>query len=265
MIQEISTVLWNECLGHPYYRIGLTCSDAYRTARPGQFVMVHLLGTDAPLLRRPFSIHRCIDANGKSVRIELLYKVVGKCTDAMSRLKPDNQLDLLGPLGKGFRVNDEYSRIHIVAGGIGVAPMVFLAETLSRSAADPSRCRVFLGGRTKEDILCQGTFESFGMDTVINTDDGSAGNACLVTEPFETAAKEDKPDVIYACGPMDMLKCVSDVAETNNLFCQVSIESAMACGMGACLGCAVEKRGDQTRYYHVCVDGPVFNATDLNY
>jgi dihydroorotate dehydrogenase electron transfer subunit len=263
MIQEAATVLWNESMGHPYYRIGLTCSEDYKRARPGQFVMVHLMDSHVSLLRRPFSIHGRIIEQERIKGIEILYKVVGPCTERLTRLGKDDRLDLLGPLGSGFRISTDYSRVYLVSGGIGVAPMAFLAAALVEAGIEPGGCHVFLGGRSKEDLLCEDIFSALGMGISINTDDGSAGDACLVTDPLEKAVREDRPDVIYACGPMEMLKCVSDIAETHSVACQVSIETRMACGMGACLGCAVESREDKDAFLHACVDGPVFDGTTL--
>ena len=175
MIRESVTVLRNESMGHSYYRMGLACADHYRMARPGQFVMVHLAGPGVPLLARPFSIHRPIVEAGKLTGIEVLYKVVGKCTERMARLTTGDRLDLLGPLGRGFRISGDDSRIFLVSGGIGVAPMVFLAAALSKGKAGPAGCTVFLGGRTGDDVLCREIFTTLGMETVISTDDGSAG------------------------------------------------------------------------------------------
>jgi dihydroorotate dehydrogenase electron transfer subunit len=262
MIEETVTVLYNESMGHPYYRIGLTCPDEYRRARPGQFVMVHLMGSHTSLLRRPFSIHRVPD-HGRIEGLELLYRVVGDCTRRLSGLGKGDRLSLLGPLGRGFRVSKDHSRIYLASGGIGVAPMAFLAADLVEAGIDPDGCKVFLGGRTEDDVLCEDLFTAMGMGISITTDDGSAGNACLVTDPLEDAVTADKPDMIYACGPMGMLKCVSEIAETHSVPCQVSIETVMACGMGACLGCAVESRGSKEAFLHTCVDGPVFDAESL--
>lgn len=263
MIQETVSVLWNESMGHPYYRIGLTCPDDYMRAKPGQFVMIHLMDSHVSLLRRPFSIHRRIIAQQRIKGIEILYKVVGKCTEKLSCMEKGDRLDLLGPLGSGFRITEDYSRIYLVSGGIGVAPMAFLAADLVAAGIESAGCKAFLGGRTKEDLLCEDTFSALGMDITINTDDGSAGDACLVTDSLGKAVEEDCPDMIYACGPMDMLQCVSDIAETHAVACQVSIETLMACGMGACLGCAVEPRDGKNGFLHACVDGPVFDARAL--
>ena len=262
MHQEKAKVLWNRKIGPDYYRIGLTCDEEYSTARPGQFIMLRFPGRMTPFLRRPFSIHRRILAEGRTTGIEILYKVVGEGTQVLSEIQTDDLVDILGPLGNGFFISDAFKNIYIVAGGIGVAPMVFLASYFEEQGVDPSRCTVFLGGRSKDDLLCKEDFLRIGMKLFITTDDGSAGDQCFVTHPLETESEKRRPDVVYACGPMDMLKCVVGIAEKHGVPCQISIETMMACGIGACLGCAVVKKGDSGNYMHACMDGPVFD-TDM--
>ena len=263
MFQHQAQVLWNEKISAGCYKIGLTCPEHYDVARPGQFIMLGLIGQTDPLLRRPFSIHNLIISEGKTEGFELLYKVVGKATGILSQQPTGVMVDILGPLGTGFIIPRAARNIHLVAGGIGVAPMLFLASRLYRDNFDFSDCRVFLGGRTKEDLLCRDDFVQLGLTVDTTTDDGSAGDQCLVTHPLEEAVDRNPPDLIVACGPMAMLACVTGIAEKHHIACQVSIETAMACGMGACLGCAVEGRADPDRYLHACLDGPVFDAADL--
>jgi len=263
MFQHQAEILWNKQISSACYKIGMSCPETYSMAKPGQFIMLRFAGQTDPLLRRPFSIHNLITSNGKTEGVELLYKVVGKATAILARQQPGKSVDLLGPLGTGFIIPRETRAIHVVAGGIGVAPMVFLATMLHRSQFDFSNCRVFIGGRTKDDLLCRDDFVQLGISVETTTDDGSAGDQCLVTHPLEAAVDDRRPDLIVACGPMAMLGCVIGIAEKHHIPCQVSIETMMACGMGACLGCAVEGRADQSGYLHACLDGPVFEATDL--
>jgi dihydroorotate dehydrogenase electron transfer subunit len=262
MIQERATVLWNRKKGPGYYSMGLSCSG-YMTATPGQFVMVRISQQNAPLLRRPFSIHRPLLKAGHIVGIELLYKVVGTGTEVLSRTPDGAVLDVLGPIGNGFSIPGDCRRVYLVGGGIGVPPLVFLASALKKTGMDMSGCRMFLGGRSSEDLLCGDDFEALGISVHCTTDDGSAGDHCLVTHPLEMATASSPPDIIYACGPLPMLACIVGISDKYKIPCQVSIESMMACGMGACLGCAVEKRGDPESYWHVCKDGPVFDAKQL--
>ena len=263
MTQEKIQVLWNKNVGPGYFKIGLNCQGEYSEAKPGQFVMLRLCGGIEPLLRRPFSIHRLISGNGQFQGIEILYKVVGKFTKKLSVLKKNELIDILGPLGKGFSIPKNIKRIFMVAGGMGVAPIVFLASQLKNNEVDISRCRMFLGGRSKDDILCLDDFDQLKMAVQLTTDDGSAGSKCLVTHPLEIALAERQPDILYACGPREMLKSVVVLAQKFTVKCQVSVETMMACGMGACLGCAVEPGGASEKYLHACLDGPVFDANTI--
>jgi dihydroorotate dehydrogenase electron transfer subunit len=260
--QTLATIVDHRLVAPGYQRMVLTGEADYSTARPGQFVMLGI-GSDQLLLRRPFSIHRLTVGRNDQAEIAILYKIVGAGTAALARLTPGAQLDVLGPLGQGFRVRDAYHRIFIAAGGIGVAPMVYLLAYLARTH-DLAACEVFLGGRTREDLLCVEDFRRLGATVHRTTDDGSDGAQCFLTHPLEIEAQERPPDVIYACGPIDMLSCVAGIAERLKVPCQVSIESAMACGVGACLGCAVRPRSGEG-YLHVCKDGPVFDAEQMRW
>jgi dihydroorotate dehydrogenase electron transfer subunit len=263
IIQASVQVVSNTPLGSEYFRIRLNCHPQYTQATPGQFVMVRLLDQIDPLLPRPFSIHRLIKKDGVASGIELLYKVVGKATHELSLRPPGAYLDLTGPLGKGFTIPDKVGPIKIVAGGIGVAPMIFLVQYLKEQTHIPADVQVFLGARSKADLLCLEEFSTFGVPVRTTTDDGSSGDHCLVTDPLDVAIGENKPDMIYACGPPEMLACVAGIAEKHKVSCQVSIETMMACGMGACLGCAVVRRNHTDTYLHACLDGPVFDTREI--
>ena len=264
MMQETAEVKANVNLQAGYYAMTLRCSAAFGDANPGQFVMLSVDPGSAPLLRRPFSIHRIVRGAAGSVLLDVLYKVVGEGTALMAGVPEGASLDILGPLGRGFVLREDDRRIYLAAGGIGAAPMVFLLETL-RSKSDKYQCVVFLGGRSRDDLLCRDTFERLSHETYCTTDDGSEGAQCFLTSPLEEEARRQPPDVIMACGPMDMLACVAGIADQLNIPCQLSIESTMACGMGACLGCAVSKAENEEGYFHVCKDGPVFSAHQLRF
>jgi len=263
MYQEKVQVLCNKKAGPIYYKIGLKCHRGYLDAKPGQFIMLRLVDQTFPLLRRPFSIHKLIINKGAIEGIELLYKVVGECTRKLSGLKNGDVVDIVGPLGNGFIIPDNFHRIFLVAGGIGVAPMLFLASSLQKRNVDPLKCSVFIGGRSKTDLLCVDDFINLGIKVHITTDDGSVGDKSFVTHPLEIEVNKKKPDVIFACGPLEMLKCVVNIAKAHTVPCQVSIETIMACGIGACLGCAVESKETANKYKHACIDGPVFDAKIL--
>jgi dihydroorotate dehydrogenase electron transfer subunit len=259
--QQRATVVWNRTVAPGYRRMGLEV-DGYGESRPGQFVMARTRRSHAPLLRRPFSIHRRIDRSYGLSGIEVLYRVVGEGTRILSGLAAGAEVELVGPLGRGFRIPPDAVAIDVAAGGIGVAPMPFLLEDL-RSRMDLSACRVFLGGRTREDLLCREDFEAMGLSVTLTTDDGSEGDQCLLTHPLEAAVARKAPDLIVACGPTGMLGCVAGIARRFGVACQVSLESAMACGIGACLGCAVRPAAGGDGYLHVCKDGPVFDVREV--
>ena len=264
MKQENVEVLWNDRLTPSCYKIGLRAPDSFLTAIPGQFIMLRLGDQMDPLLRRPFSIHQLIIRDDVFKGIELLYKVVGAGTQKLAQLHSGDRVDILGPLGNGFYIAEHVQRVFIVAGGIGVAPMLFLISYLLEKSIDRSQCHVFIGGKSKADLLCRDDLSDLGVSVCTTTDDGSFGDQCLVTDPVEIEISDAKPDVIYACGPMQMLSCVVGIAEKHGIECQVSIETMMACGMGACLGCAIESRKEPDRYLHACRNGPVFDANTLN-
>jgi len=243
-----------------YFRMRIACGSAFQDAVPGQFVMVRIHGRATPLLSRPFSIHDLILQPSGVVAFDILYKIVGAGTEKLSGIPAGDRLDVLGPLGRGFSTRGNYDRIHMVAGGIGIAPFVFLGRHLMRQGIRCEQLSLFMGGRSSGDLLCLDMFEQMGIGLHKTTDDGSAGQCSLVTKPLAEAFGQTKPDIIFACGPTPMLREVMKLSRQNDIPCQVSIETMMACGMGACLGCAVEQAGTQSTYLHACVDGPVFDA-----
>ncbi len=260
MLQETAKILWSEPVSEAVYRIGLTGGVQYAAAEPGQFVTLRLPGESTPLLRRPFSIHRVHTSHGRVKRIEILYKTVGDFTRKLARQKKGDALDLLGPLGHGFTASLQIQSAALVAGGIGVAPMVFLAEKLKSAGTFLKDSVACLGGRSAADILCAADFQAMGIETQIATEDGSLGEKGLVTEILAEWLKNSKPDMIYACGPVPMLDAVSSIARQHERPCEVSIETIMACGVGACLGCAIKDTEHAEGYGHVCIDGPVFKS-----
>lgn len=263
MNQQKATVMWNRSMNADCFRLGLACDRAYESATPGQFVMVQVGDQSAPLLRRPFSIAGLIGDRSKFEGIELFVKVVGEGTRLMSQLTKDEPVDLLGPLGRGFKMDPKMGRSYLAAGGIGVAPIRFLAADLIARGVTPESCHVFLGGQSQSDLLCRDEFQSLGMAVTITTDDGSAGDQCLLTDPLETAIEDHPPEMVYACGPHGMLSCIAGIVARTQVPCQLSIETMMACGLGACLACAVPSRKDPSTYLHACLHGPVFDAAKL--
>lgn len=263
MLQFEASVLWNKAVAEDTYHLGLSAPAEFGRARPGQFVMLQVERASGALLRRPFSIHQVVRADGGVSGFELLYKVVGKGTRALRGYGPGDGLSVLGPLGTSFAANRPWKRVFLVAGGIGVAPMPFLAARLLENGLPPECCHAFVGGRSQNDLLCRDALEALGVPLTLTTDDGSAGDQCLITHPVENALEAGAPDAVFACGPMPMLTCLAGILETRSIFTQVSVESMMACGMGACLGCALPDKDKDAPYRHVCIDGPVFDLGQI--
>lgn len=264
MAQEKVRILWNREVAPSYMHIGLECKTACVYAGPGQFVMLKVDNRNEPLLRRPFSINQVIKEDGRIVGVEILYKIVGTNTTTLSNMKENEYIDLVGPLGQGFRLPEKAQKVFITAGGIGVAPVVYLASWLLEKGISAKECEVFIGGRTSSDVLCPEIFRDLGMQVHTATDDGSLGHHGLVTDLIERRISENAPDVVYSCGPHPMLKAVADISEKKDVECQVSVETLMACGICACLGCAIEYRDDVSEtYMHVCKNGPVFRSHEL--
>jgi len=262
MIDVRCKIMSNEPVGPDCYRMTLAAPSAYHRARPGQFVMIRTADGPAPLLRRPFSIHRCRPLEDAAA-VEVLYRVVGEGTARMADCKPGRGLAVLGPLGRGFSDPPASGPLYLAAGGIGVAPMVFLADRLCAASGRRRDIRVFLGGRTSRELLCRERFENLGLPVSLTTDDGSDGDQCVVTQPLETQIRTAPPARVYACGPPAMLRCIVGFAASYGIRCEVSIETLMACGIGACLACAVSDRVDPNRYRHACLHGPVFDAREV--
>lgn len=265
MPQENAKVIWNKAVSKNTMHMGLDCREACRDVLPGQFVMVRTGSRVDPLLRRPFSVHQAIKEQGEIIGIELLYKVVGSSTERMAGMKEGDELDLVAPLGQGFRLPEGVTKVMLVGGGIGVAPLMYLGSWLVEKGIAPSKIRVIIGGRNRDDVLCAERFSAMGMDVRLTSDDGSVGEKGLVTGLMETAMDQEKPDLVYTCGPHGMLHAVADICERRDTACQVSVETLMACGICACLGCAVHKRNDDGSYMHVCKNGPVFDARELSW
>jgi dihydroorotate dehydrogenase electron transfer subunit len=228
---------------------------------PGQFVMVRTReGTD-PLWRRPLGVHDFRRVRGAAV-LSLLFQVVGPTTRDLSGLAPGARLDLLGPHGRGFRL--EAAEHWLIAGGRGVAPLFYAARVLRRAAVS---CRAFLGGRSAGHILREGELARLGCRVEVATDDGSRGRCGAVTALLERAlarlSERRRAGVLLsACGPHGMLKVVAGIAAAQGVAAQVSVDPLMACGRGLCLGCSVPAQGG---YRLACQHGPVFDARDLDW
>jgi len=254
--QEKTTVVRVEQFSEKNFRLTLDSPDIARAAKAGQFVMIRPGFGKDPLLRRPFSIHQ----TSKDGFIQIYFKIVGRGTEMLAGIKTGESLSVFGPLGRGFQIKKESPSI-IVGGGLGMAPMLFLAKSLSEQKIDCKEDQIILGGRTKNEVApLVDDFMEFGLQLHTATDDGSYGHHGLVTDLLNSfELYEDS--IVYTCGPEPMMAGVYGICREAGVSCQVSVESVMACGMGACLGCSRPVKNGT--YAHVCLHGPVFEAEEL--
>ena len=231
----------------------LSFDSAYisKHSYPGQFLHIKIIKT---ILRRPFSIH-CL--KGKTVFI--LFRVRGRGTKILSGYRPGDKLSIIGPLGKGFCLNGKADESILIAGGLGVAPLVFLADKLKKP-----KPLVILGAKNKNDSIGVDEFKKRGCKVHIATEDGSKGKKGTAVDILKSLSKKfNKSDKIsiYTCGPEAMFKGIGKIIGRNkNINCQVSFEQFMGCGLGVCCGCTIETKGG---YRKVCKDGPVFDIKDI--
>ncbi len=250
------------------YLLILHAPQIAEAAQPGQFLEVLTGDNYSPLLRRPFSI---FNADSKAGTISIVYLARGSFTSGLARLSAGSQLSTIGPLGRGYRWESSHPIRHIlVAGGIGAPPLHFLAQAICGSRNEHPVV-VINGARTEELLVGIKEFSDLNLEVRLVTDDGSAGRkGRVVDELHEMLTDELKPGAqVYACGPMAMLKAVAQITRTCRTPCQVSVETAMPCGIGICMGCtigiAVDGDNGHNRLALACTEGPVFDASAVDW
>ena len=289
---EAAAVLEHADCGPGYRRLVLMTPGLAAAARPGQFAHLRVPGLEATALRRPISI---FDADAHEGRLEFLYKVVGRGTAALAQAKPGETVEVLGPLGRGFPTACRGVPL-LVGGGYGVAPLHFLARTLTASSLAKSRSevekrsrpevevengisnllsppqaststfspRLFVGGRTKDDLLALDRFAALGVETFAATNDGSFGTKGFAVVPLDAELRRlreaGEPFALFACGPDGLLKAVAERALSLGVPGWISCDRHMVCGVGACYACIQQTTKGPAR---CCVDGPVFRAEEL--
>ncbi len=234
------------------YSFEILCPEVAAIAVPGQFVHIRI---GAFTLRRPVSICGIDKAKGT---LRIVFEIRGEGTGEIAKLNEGELIDMLAPLGHGFTIKPEFENVVLVGGGIGTPPMLPLAQEYGKKAV------AITGFRSASAVILQEDLAKSGARTILCTDDGSQGFHGFVTQPMEELLNNSKIDAVYACGPLPMLKRISAMAVEKGIFCEISLEERMACGIGACLGCACKvKRNDEEYFAHVCKNGPVFNAEEV--
>jgi dihydroorotate dehydrogenase electron transfer subunit len=277
MLEQTVQIVSNERDTDSYFRLVLRAPQITPLIQPGQFSHIRVPTMKDALLRRPFSIFQVVGDT-----FSILYKTIGKGTEALSQMGPGQELSVIAPLGHGFTVPKRGGETPLlVAGGYGMAAMYLLAQR------SPQKGIVFVGGRRHVDILCEKEFAALGWDVRVTTEDGSHGEKGLVTKPLQaelrrsrgneaqikkskinqsllTSAPTRRKVKIYACGPTGMLKAAGKIADEFNVPAELSMDEHMCCGVGVCLTCVVPvKAGDGWEYQRTCTEGPVFDSREV--
>lgn len=250
MVKERAIIVSQQCIGTDIYDMVLSFPKGAKEARPGQFIAMYC-EDGTKLLPRPISI--CgIDAEAGTLRV--VYRIAGEGTRLFSQMKVGDSLEVMGPLGNGFTMKDK--KAIIVGGGIGIPPMLELAKQLDCEKT------VVLGYR--DELFLKEEFEACA-NVAVATEDGSAGTKGTVIDAIKAA--QVSGEIIYACGPMPMLKALAEYADAHGMEAQISLEERMACGIGACLGCIckTKEKDHHTNVNNtrICKDGPVFDAKEV--
>jgi dihydroorotate dehydrogenase electron transfer subunit len=263
MIQQRAPILVNREVAPDIFLMEVHSSELLALGRPGQFLHLRVDKKDGPFLRRPLSI---FSRDERRETVGLLYRRVGWGTRILSGISSGAELDLVGPLGRGFLPPSGIETALLVAGGLGVAPLFFLAQDLTGKGV---KVRFLLGAIRREQLLCMDRLRSLGVRLDVSTDDGSEGFPGLVTGLLENVLDLEgltpQRCCLFVTGPEQMMKRVASLARQHRLPAQFSLERHMACGLGACWGCVVRCRDERGApvYRRACVDGPVFDLTEL--
>lgn len=235
-------------LNSSFFKLKLKSKKTLPEINPGQFVEVQVNSDSKVLLRRPISIN---DVDSQTNEISLIIQTVGQGTKELAKINEGEEINLVYPLGNGFNIEGENPLL--VGGGVGIAPLLYLAKNFHAKGIKP---KVLLGFRSQEQMIDLKEYEKYAA-VYISTQDGSVGSKGLVTE---NEIFTQSYDTIYTCGPTPMMKAISDYSLKNNIKCYASLENKMACGIGACL-CCVQNTTEGHKC--TCTEGPVFNVKDI--
>lgn len=253
-----------QSLSGRYFRWELQAPAMAAVAQPGQFLHVRCADGWDPLLRRPLSLY---DADPFTGRLTLLIAEVGRGTHLLRRLPVGAEVEVLGPLGRPWRVLPQAHTVLLVGGGVGIPPLHFLAKRWLLAGEGPlRRAIVVIGARSREEVLGEEEFRAYGAEVYAATEDGSHGFRGTAVDLLAEVLPRETVDQIFTCGPEPMMRGVAALAARRGIPCQVSLEERMACGLGACLSCVVPVRpagSEAVEYQRVCTEGPVFEAAEV--
>jgi dihydroorotate dehydrogenase electron transfer subunit len=269
MLLSTGEVLTHKKYGEAYHSLTIVAPEIGERTQPGQFVNIRLRDDSAHILRRPFSVYRMHKRGGWASTIEIVFDIRGPGTHDISQLRPHSIVDVIGPAGRGFVLPKRRAHCLLVGGGIGAAPLFFLADELRN---DGHRVDFILGARTSGLLLNAIDVRRLASVYRITTEDGSAGEEGRVTDVMEETIERCQTEIVYACGPHPMLAAVSRMCGEKKLPIQAAVEELMACGYGVCMTCVMPLRHPQRRkdeeadsvvYARTCTEGPVFNGASV--
>lgn len=259
-----STLLKHAVLSKHHHLLTFHVPTKFDRPVPGQFIMIRPQRQGPMFLARPMSVYGHREGRD-GARLQVLFRTVGTGTQHIASLKAGESVMIVGPLGQGFRSSPDTREVILLCGGMGIAPLTFLAERIRHSRPKDARPRItaYYGAGSAHDLIGLETLSSYASDIFVATEDGSMGQRGRVTDLFASriAQHQSQRAVIFACGPKAMLRHLSQILGSVTIPCQVSMEERMACGLGACLGCVIPVYdGDGNRHYErVCREGPVFD------
>lgn len=267
LLLENAEVVKNDRVGDGLYELECLAPQIACKGEPGQFVHAEIGPYQAqsvsPLLRRPFSLY---GTDAKQGVISILYRIRGLGTSLLAEVKPGEHLSVLGPLGRGFTLSGQGVTALLVGGGMGIAPLAYLADRLLESGCEVN---VLYGAETASELVALDKLEQQGANCHVATMDGSRGHKGPVTHLLVRALTERgaslSAGMIYSCGPLEMMAEVARFAKERGITGEVSLESNMACGVGVCLGCATRLKAGDANYVKVCSDGPVFPMDQVEF
>lgn len=269
MLKTTGEVLSHKKYGDHYHSLTIVAPDIGEKVKPGQFVNVRCGVDRSFILRRPFSVYRVHKRGGWSSTIEIVFDIRGPGTQYLASLRTHANLDLVGPAGRGFALPKRRAHCLLVGGGIGAAPLFFLADELRNEG---HRVDVILGARSQRFLLNAIEVRRLASVYHITTEDGSMGETGRVTDVLEETIEKCDTEIVYTCGPHPMLAAVSKICVDRKIPIQVAVEELMACGYGVCMTCVMPVRprkktkelGDDGFYYaRSCTEGPVFNGASV--
>jgi dihydroorotate dehydrogenase electron transfer subunit len=269
MLLSHGEVLTHKKYGEKYHSLTIVAPEIGELARPGQFIDIKLPQDSSHVLRRPFSVYRMHKRGGWASTIEIVFDIRGAGTAHIASLRSHSIIDLIGPAGRGFVMPKRRAHCLLVGGGIGAAPLFFLADELRNEG---HRVDFVLGARSSGLLLNPIDVRRLASVYRITTEDGSAGERGKVTDVLLETMEKCATEVVYACGPHPMLAAISPICAEQRIPIQVSVEELMGCGYGVCMTCVIpvrrQPRGsegpeDAMAYARTCTEGPVFNGANV--